>query len=60
MVKLFFLKYKQFIPGAIAKFLPGGTAPDGAALPQQIIQGRVIEVYDGDTATVLTRSPDAK
>ena len=59
-IGLFFLKYQRFIPNPIAKFLPGATAPDGAALPQQIIQGRVIAVYDGDTAMVLAGSPEAK
>ncbi len=48
------LKYKKFVPHYILRFLPGGTADDGTALPEQEIYGKVIEVYDGDTATVLT------
>jgi endonuclease YncB( thermonuclease family) len=29
-------------------------------VPQQVLTGEVIEVYDGDTATVLTAHPEAK
>ena len=48
------LKHKEFIPSQIRKFLPGGTAAQGTAVVMQEISGRVIEVYDGDTITVLT------
>ena len=48
------LKYKTFIPSYIVRFLPGGTAASGQAAPKQEISGQVIEVYDGDTVTVLT------
>ena len=48
------LKYKTFLPSHIVKFLPGGTAASGMVTPKQEITGKVIEVYDGDTITVLT------
>lgn len=48
------LKYKHFLPSAITRFLPGGTADYGSALPEQRLDGEIIEVYDGDTATLLT------
>ncbi len=49
------LKYKKFLPAPIPRFLPGGSADDAVALPEQEVFGKVIEVYDGDTATLLTR-----
>ena len=48
------LKYKAFMPSYIVRFLPGGTAATGQASVHQDISGQVIEVYDGDTITVLT------
>ena len=48
------LKYKQFLPHYVTRFLPGGGASFGSALPQQELNGKIIEVYDGDTATLLT------
>lgn len=48
------LKYKQFLPHYATRFLPGGTASFGSAQPEQEIRGRIIEVHDGDTATLLT------
>ncbi len=48
------LKYKEYLPGFIVKFLPGGSAEFGAAIPEQILNGQVIEIYDGDTITLLT------
>ena len=59
-IGIFFLKYKKIVPYPFSKFLPGASAPEGAAVPRQTIQGRVIEVYDGDTATVITAHPEAK
>ncbi|MBR2626350.1 MAG: thermonuclease family protein [Lentisphaeria bacterium] len=49
------LKFKEYLPGFIVRFLPGGTAQEGAAVPDEIISGEVIEVYDGDTLTLLSR-----
>ena len=49
------LKYKNFLPGIVRRFLPGGTAAQGSAIPDQVLDGRIIEVYDGDTATLLTK-----
>ena len=49
------LKYKTFLPHPIPKFLPGGSAKFGTAVPQQEIVGQAIEVYDGDTMTVLDK-----
>ena len=51
---LMLLKYKQFMPHFVARFLPGGSARTGSAQPSQQLSGRIIEVYDGDTATLLT------
>lgn len=50
------LKYKNFLPAPIIKFLPGGLSEPGSAVPEQEIDGRIIEVYDGDTATLLTQN----
>ena len=51
---LMLLKYKQFLPHYVTRFLPGGSASFGSAQPEQELKGRIIEVYDGDTATLLT------
>ena len=48
------LKYKQFLPRTVTRFLPGGGASFGSAQPEQELKGQMIEVYDGDTATLLT------
>ena len=48
------LKYKRFLPSIVARFLPGGSAGFGSARPEQELNGQIIEVYDGDTATLLT------
>ena len=48
------LQVKRFLPRSIARFLPGGTAQTGTAQAEQRLVGRIIEVYDGDTATLLT------
>ena len=59
-VGVFFLKYKKIIPYPFSRFLPGAGAVDGVPVPEQQINGRVIEVFDGDTAVVLTAHPEAK
>ena len=46
------LKHKEFIPYRLRFFLPGGTALESRAEKHEIIVGRAIEVYDGDTITV--------
>ena len=51
---LMLLKYKQFLPRYVTRFLPGGTAETRSAQPEQQLSGKIIEVYDGDTATLLT------
>ena len=48
------LKYRQYLPRFVTRFLPGGGADEGRAVAKQEIPGRIIEVYDGDTATLLT------
>ena len=48
------LKFKNYLPRSITRFLPGGTAQEGSATANQRITGQIIEVYDGDTATLLT------
>ena len=52
--ELFLLKYRQYMPSIVTRFLPGGFARAGSAQPEQELNGRIIEVYDGDTATLLT------
>lgn len=47
------LKYKAFLPEFVVRFLPGGTAGEGSAIQDDVLEGRVIEVYDGDTLTML-------
>lgn len=47
------LKHKEFLPARIRYFLPGGTAQEGQAQKNEIIIGQAIEVYDGDTITLL-------
>lgn len=47
------LKYKNFLPSPIPRFLPGGSAGEATALRHQSLNGQIIEVYDGDTATLL-------
>ncbi|MBE6365997.1 MAG: hypothetical protein E7053_09690 [Lentisphaerae bacterium] len=47
------LKYKDYLPGFVVRMLPGGGVPEGRAVPQQILNGQVIEIYDGDTLTLL-------
>ena len=49
------LKYKQFLPSFVVRFLPGGTAGEGKAVPEEVLRGEVIEVYDGDTITLLAQ-----
>ena len=49
------LKYKHFLPYPLPRFLPGGTATDATALRHQTLNGQIIEVYDGDTATLLDK-----
>ena len=49
------LKYKQYLPRVITRFLPGGGAEEGRATVKQELPGQIIEVYDGDTATLLTK-----
>ena len=52
-VSLALLKCKQFLPRQIRVFLPGESAPFGTTQEGEVINGRIIEVYDGDTATLL-------
>ena len=47
------LKHKELIPYRLRAFLPGGTAIESNAAKYEVITGRAIEVYDGDTITLL-------
>ncbi len=54
-VSIELLKHKQLIPKPFRSFLPGESVPEGRPEGGEVISGRIIEVYDGDTATLLTR-----
>lgn len=54
------LRVKSFIPYPFSKWLPGAGAADGAPVPEQTVEGRVIEVADGDTATVFDEKNNLK
>ena len=47
------LQYQQYLPGRWQKFLPGGSAEESSGAPKEVIDGRIIHVSDGDTATLL-------
>ena len=47
------LKHKELIPYRLRYFLPGGTAKESQAERNEILIGEAIEVYDGDTITLL-------
>ena len=57
---IFLLKYKRFIPYPVSKLLPGEGAAPGLPVEEQVINGQVIEVADGDTVNVITAHPEAK
>ena len=50
------LKYKKFLPKEVKAVLPGQDIPYTRPQPKMTISGRVLEVYDGDTLTILTPS----
>lgn len=50
------LKYKQFLPRKVRKLLPSENLPYATPQPKMTITGRVLEVYDGDTVTILDGS----
>lgn len=54
------LKHKEFIPYRLRVFLPGGTAIDSQATRNEVIKGRAIEIYDGDTITLLNNDKKYK
>ncbi len=45
---------KQFLPGWAKRFLPESNAAAATLPPGAEIEARVVEVYDGDTITVLS------
>ena len=47
------LQYKRFIPSVLHVFLPGGLAKFVTGSPKEELTGKIIEVYDGDTAILL-------
>lgn len=59
-VGVWLLRCKNFIPYPLSKFLPGAGAVSGDAVPEQVISGQVIEVADGDTATILGENGTVK
>lgn len=54
------LRCKTMVPYPLSKFLPGASAEVGAPVPEQLLEGRVIEVYDGDTATLFDERANKK
>ena len=54
------LKHKEFIPYRLRVFLPGGTAIESQATRNEVIKGRAIEIYDGDTITLLNNDKKYK
>ncbi len=48
------LKVKKLLPAPVRTFLPGGSAAEATAPAETELPGRIIEVYDGDTATLLS------
>ena len=47
------LKYKKFLPKEVNAVLPGQDLPYSRPQPKMAMTGRVLEIYDGDTITVL-------
>ena len=47
------LRHRELVPYRLRGFLPGGSAPAGLAQKNEVLKGRVTEVYDGDTITLL-------
>ena len=47
------LKYKKFLPKEVKALLPGQNISYTRPRPKMTMTGRVLEVYDGDTLTVL-------
>lgn len=54
------LRMKNVIPPPFSKWLPGASAKTGAPVPEQVLEGRVIEVKDGDTIVVFNESANVK
>lgn len=54
------LRVKNVIPAPFSRWLPGGSAKAGAAVPEQVLEGRVIEVKDGDTVVVFNEAENEK
>ena len=48
------LKVKKMLPAPVRVFLPGGSAAETTAPAETELLGKIIEVYDGDTATLLS------
>ena len=48
------LRYKRLLPAPVRMLLPGEGAPSGIPAPLDEYTGRIIEVHDGDTATLLS------
>jgi len=48
------LKYKKYLPTWLVKVLPGSNAEQGRAVAKEMVEGKVLEVYDGDTIDILT------
>ena len=54
------LQYKRFIPSVLHIFLPGGLAKFVTGSPREELKGEMIEVYDGDTAILLSADGSKK
>lgn len=54
------LQYKRFVPSVLHVFLPGGLAKFVSGTPKEELAGKIIEVYDGDTAILLSSDGSKK
>ena len=54
------LRHRELLPPVVRRFLPGAGARESRAEPRETLTGRIIAVYDGDTATLLAPGGEKK
>ncbi len=52
------MRHRKLLPPQIRMFLPGASAQESRAAVSEVLSGKIIAVYDGDTATLL--APDGE